>query len=124
LGPSLVSQAGVALGLAASIQLDFQGTLFEAEGQLILATITGTVIILEVIGPILVKWAIEKADECYKKEGAVCEDEDDTKGPNIFVPPPKKTPLKSTSRRFSSSYLDHVKTETEPSQKLQEYIKQ
>ncbi|MHA2334752.1 MAG: cation:proton antiporter [Candidatus Hodarchaeales archaeon] len=63
LGLCLFSQAGVALGLAAQIYSDFQGTPAAVEAGLILTTITGTIVIVQLIGPLLVKWAIHRAGE-------------------------------------------------------------
>lgn len=65
LGISLMSQAGVALGLAAQIYHDFQGSTTEAAETafLIFSTITATTIILQIIGPIMVKWAIHQSGE-------------------------------------------------------------
>ncbi|NPD88967.1 MAG: cation:proton antiporter [Asgard group archaeon] len=63
LGFTLFSQAGVALGLAVSIDSRFRGTLYEEQANLILTTITGTIIIVQIIGPLLVRWAIHRAGE-------------------------------------------------------------
>lgn len=67
LGWCLMSQAGVALGLAAKVQSDFQGTIAAADAVLIFTTITATTIILQIIGPILVKWAINSSGEGMDK---------------------------------------------------------
>ncbi|MFW9998221.1 MAG: cation:proton antiporter [Candidatus Odinarchaeota archaeon] len=63
LGFCLFSQAGVALGLAAQIFEDFQGTQAAAEAGLVLSTITGTIVVVQLIGPLLVKWSIHRAGE-------------------------------------------------------------
>ena len=63
LGFTLFSQAGVALGLAVSIDETFQGTIYADHAHLIFTTITGTIVIVQLIGPILVRWAIHKAKE-------------------------------------------------------------
>ncbi|MHA1169746.1 MAG: cation:proton antiporter [Candidatus Hodarchaeales archaeon] len=63
LGFCLFSQAGVALGLAAKIYSDFQGTQAAVEAGIVLSTITGTIVIVQFIGPLLVKWAIHRAGE-------------------------------------------------------------
>ena len=63
LGFTLFSQAGVALGLAVNIDSTFKGTIYETQANLILTTITGTIIIVQIIGPLLVRWAIHRAGE-------------------------------------------------------------
>ncbi len=63
LGFTLFSQAGVALGLAVSIEETFRGTAYESHAHLIFTTITGTIIIVQIIGPLLVRWAIHRAGE-------------------------------------------------------------
>lgn len=63
LGFCLFSQAGVALGLAVQVYDEFIGTILETEAKLILTTITGTVLIVQIIGPVMVKWAIHSACE-------------------------------------------------------------
>ncbi|MCG3227223.1 MAG: cation:proton antiporter [Candidatus Heimdallarchaeota archaeon] len=63
LGFTLFSQAGVALGLAVSIAATFRGTIYESQANLILSTITGTIIIVQIIGPLLVRWSIHRAGE-------------------------------------------------------------
>ena len=77
LGFCLFSQAGVALGLAVEIDYAFQDINWIPPGQtlslaaqanLVLTTITGTIIIVQVIGPLLVRWAIHKAGEVAGKE--------------------------------------------------------
>ena len=67
LGFTLFSQAGVALGLAVSIEETFLGTIYESQAHLILTTITGTIIIVQIIGPLLVRWAIHRAGEAGGK---------------------------------------------------------
>jgi Kef-type K+ transport system membrane component KefB len=68
LGFTLFSQAGVALGLAVNIAAKFKDTLYEEQANLILTTITGTIIIVQIIGPLLVRWAIHRAGEVGEKE--------------------------------------------------------
>ncbi|MHA1401435.1 MAG: cation:proton antiporter [Candidatus Heimdallarchaeaceae archaeon] len=63
LGFCLFSQAGVALGLAAHIDAEFQGTIKATEAGLVLTTITGTILVVQIIGPLLVKWSIHRAGE-------------------------------------------------------------
>ena len=68
LGFTLFSQAGVALGLAVYIEETFRDTIYASQAHLILTTITGTIIIVQIIGPLLVRWAIHKAGEAGEKE--------------------------------------------------------
>ncbi|MCK4972557.1 MAG: hypothetical protein KAS52_04495, partial [Candidatus Heimdallarchaeota archaeon] len=67
LGLCLFSQAGVALGLAVKIYNDFPASVYgeavHQQANLVLTTITGTIIIVQIIGPLLVRWAIHKAGE-------------------------------------------------------------
>ncbi|MEJ2749362.1 MAG: cation:proton antiporter [Anaerolineae bacterium] len=68
LGLSLLSQAGVAVGLAiaASCRFSVYGTIGELLGQTIINVITATTFIVQIIGPIGVKFAINRADEIGK----------------------------------------------------------
>ncbi len=71
LGFCLFSQAGVALGLAAQLYEKFQniGSDEAAEaGGVILTTIMGTILIVQIIGPLMVKWAIHGAGEIGQDE--------------------------------------------------------
>ncbi|MFX1513698.1 MAG: cation:proton antiporter [Promethearchaeota archaeon] len=71
LGFCLFSQAGVALGLAAQIYEEFHdlGSKEAAEaGSLILTTIMGTILIVQLLGPLMVKWAIHQAGEISQDE--------------------------------------------------------
>lgn len=122
LGPSLISQAGVALGLAASIETEFLGTVFEQEASMILTIITGTVIVLEIVGPLLVKWSIHKANETNRKVTS----ELLTEKPGITLNLPvtliqeEKSRSIETSKRFSAGYLSSIskrKSDIEKSQK-------
>lgn len=66
IGPGILSQAGVAIGLSLLIksELDAMGTPHAAAlGASIITTITATCIFFEVIGPICAKWALDKAGE-------------------------------------------------------------
>ena len=67
LGICLFSQAGVALGLAVKVFNDFPASVYgdavHQQAKLVLTTITGTIIVVQIIGPLLVKWAIHRAGE-------------------------------------------------------------
>jgi Kef-type K+ transport system membrane component KefB len=65
LGPCLLSQAGVALGLAVLISehLAQFGTEAAESGLFILNTITATTIIFQIFGPLAIKWAIDRSGE-------------------------------------------------------------
>ncbi len=76
IGFCLLTQGGVALGLAVHINTVFLGTIFEEQAKLVLAVVTGTILIVEIIGPLLVKWAIHRAGEVDKtdQQNGVIED--------------------------------------------------
>ncbi len=65
LGFGLLSQAGVAIGLAIASANRFSafGEAGEALGTLILSVITATTFVVQIIGPIFVKFAIRRAGE-------------------------------------------------------------
>lgn len=64
-GWALFTQAGVAIGLALSIQhqLSFVSQEAAAVGNLIVNVIAATTFIVQIAGPPIVKWAIERAGE-------------------------------------------------------------
>ena len=61
LGFGLLSQAGVAIGLAMVVQREFG--LYGELAAVTITTITATTIIMEIVGPVGVKYAITKAGE-------------------------------------------------------------
>lgn len=64
LGFAILSQAGVAIGLALLIQQQLSYIAgAEALGVLILSTVTATSIVFEIIGPLAAKYALNKAGE-------------------------------------------------------------
>ncbi len=76
LGLGILSQAGVAIGLALIVKHDFHGigrvvnpdsaaplTSGDQLGTIVLTTVTATCIVFEMIGPILTKFALQKAGE-------------------------------------------------------------
>jgi Kef-type K+ transport system membrane component KefB len=74
-GLGILSQAGVAIGLALIVKQEFQGigrtladggTTGDLLGATAITTITATCIFFEIIGPILTKVALEKAGEIPK----------------------------------------------------------
>jgi Kef-type K+ transport system membrane component KefB len=70
IGLGILSQAGVAIGLSliAKQQLDQLGTARAAAmGSAVIATVTATSVIFEIVGPILTKVALEKAGEMPQK---------------------------------------------------------
>jgi Kef-type K+ transport system membrane component KefB len=75
LGFGLLSQAGVAIGLAIASANRFSafGEPGEALGTLILSVITATTFVVQIIGPIFVKFAISRAGEIGKAK-ATAED--------------------------------------------------
>jgi len=68
IGFCLLTQGGVALGLAVHINTVFLGTIFEEQARIVLSVVTGTILIVEIVGPLLVKWAIHRAGEVDKKD--------------------------------------------------------
>jgi Kef-type K+ transport system membrane component KefB len=70
LGLGILSQAGVAIGLAIMVTKDFSphGELGADIGLLVVNTIAATTIIFEIIGPITTKIAIQKANEIGNRE--------------------------------------------------------
>jgi Kef-type K+ transport system membrane component KefB len=68
LGFGLLSQAGVAIGLAidASNRFSLYGDTGAALGRLVISVITATTFIVQIIGPIFVKFAITRAGEIGK----------------------------------------------------------
>ncbi|MCZ7543792.1 MAG: cation:proton antiporter [Anaerolineae bacterium] len=72
IGMALLSQAGVAVGLALSINQRFSayGGAAAALGAKVLTVITATTFVVQLVGPVLVKLAIARAGEIGQKEGA------------------------------------------------------
>lgn len=70
LGMGILSQAGVAIGLALIVKHEFAGLGLNNSGSYIgatvITTITATCIVFEIIGPILTKIGLEKAGEINK----------------------------------------------------------
>jgi Kef-type K+ transport system membrane component KefB len=95
LGLGLLSQAGVAIGLALSSASRFAayGPEGQALGSLIINVITATTFVVQIIGPISVKLAITRAGEVGR---ATLEDdawvsEGSTEGPHVLPPVPGET---------------------------------
>ncbi|MFP4047070.1 MAG: hypothetical protein ACLFT4_04835, partial [Bacteroidales bacterium] len=73
LGFGILSQAGVAIGLALIVKNRFMGlgpeindaglTMGDHIGNIVFTTITATSVIFEIIGPILTKYALKKSGE-------------------------------------------------------------
>ena len=72
-GLGILSQAGVAIGLALIVKQDFKGlgaiingqgiTNGDYIGAVVITTVTATCIFFEIIGPILTKYALTKVGE-------------------------------------------------------------
>jgi len=60
IGLGLLSQVGVAIGLAITVGREFPGTPL---GEIVITILMATTIITEIIGPVATKMAIKKADE-------------------------------------------------------------
>jgi hypothetical protein len=70
LGLSLLSQAGIAIGLALECRTRFAelGEEGAALGNLVLNVITATTLVVQIVGPIGVKLAISRAGEVGKAQ--------------------------------------------------------
>ncbi len=90
LGFGLLSQAGVAIGLALASASRFSqfGEEGKAFGSLIINVITATTFVVQIIGPISVKYAISRAGEIGKAKDS----EDDWASDAIPHPPPSENP--------------------------------
>jgi hypothetical protein len=73
LGLGLLSQAGVAIGLALNCECRFAelGPEGQALGSLVLNVITATTFIVQIIGPIGVKIAVQRAGEIGKARSMI-----------------------------------------------------
>lgn len=67
-GICLFTQGGVAIGLAMSISNNFShlGPAAKEAGTIIIAIVASTTFVVQLIGPLLVKWGIIKADEAFR----------------------------------------------------------
>jgi len=65
LGFGLLSQAGVAIGLVLSVanRFDVYGEAGRQLGQMVVNVITATTFVVQIVGPIMVKFAITRAGE-------------------------------------------------------------
>lgn len=65
LGLGILSQAGVAIGLALSVKQEFAelGPIGADVGNIVITTVTATSIIFEIVGPVLAKTGLRKAGE-------------------------------------------------------------
>jgi Kef-type K+ transport system membrane component KefB len=92
LGLGLLSQAGVAIGLALSSANRFSayGAEGQALGALIINVITATTFVVQIVGPICVKFAISRAGEIGMAtlEHDAWASEGSTEGPHVLPPMP------------------------------------
>ncbi len=90
LGLGLLSQAGVAIGLALSSAARFSayGEEGKALGGLVINVITATTFVVQIIGPICVKWAITRAGEVGRAalEHDAWASEGSLEGPHLLPP--------------------------------------
>ena len=90
LGLGLLSQAGVAIGLALSSANRFSGYGEEGQalGALIINVITATTFVVQIVGPICVKFAISRAGEIGRAalEHDAWASEGSTEGPHTLPP--------------------------------------
>jgi Kef-type K+ transport system membrane component KefB len=90
LGLGLLSQAGVAIGLAlaSSRRFSVHGPEGEALGALVINVITATTFVVQIVGPISVKWAISRAGEIGRAtlEHDAWASEGSTEGPHTLPP--------------------------------------
>jgi Kef-type K+ transport system membrane component KefB len=94
LGLGLLSQAGVAIGLALASAERFSayGPEGQALGALIINVITATTFVVQIVGPICVKQAIRRAGEIGRGtlEHDAWASEGSTEGPHVLPPIPVK----------------------------------
>jgi Kef-type K+ transport system membrane component KefB len=76
LGMGILSQAGVAIGLALIVKYEFSplGTEGARIGSAVITTVTATCIFFEIIGPILTKIALKKSGEIPADQGPADQD--------------------------------------------------
>jgi Kef-type K+ transport system membrane component KefB len=90
LGLGLLSQAGVAIGLALASSRRFAGYGPEGEalGALVINVITATTFVVQIAGPICVKWAIRRAGEIGRAtlEHDAWVSEGSAEGPHMLPP--------------------------------------
>jgi Kef-type K+ transport system membrane component KefB len=90
LGLGLLSQAGVAIGLALASASRFSGYGQEGQalGALIINVITATTFVVQIVGPICVKLAISRAGEIGRAtlEHDAWASEGSTEGPHVMPP--------------------------------------
>ena len=90
LGLGLLSQAGVAIGLALASSRRFSsyGSEGEALGALVINVITATTFVVQIVGPISVKWAISRAGEIGRAalEHDAWVSEGSAEGPHMLPP--------------------------------------
>jgi len=70
IGFALYSQAGIALGLGTNLYFDLKnlGTVGADIGVKIMNTLIPATLVLLIIGPIMVKYALKRSGEIYKEE--------------------------------------------------------
>ena len=96
LGLGLLSQAGVAIGLALNSASRFgaYGDAGQALGALVINVVTATTFVVQIIGPVCVKLAISRAGEIGRAtlEHDAWASEGSTEGPHVFPPIPIEFP--------------------------------
>ena len=108
LGLGLLSQAGVAIGLALASSRRFSayGPEGEALGALVINVITATTFVVQIVGPISVKWAISRAGEIGRAtlEHDAWVSEGSVDGPHTLPPmDPEVKPDEQSDRSISSA---------------------
>ena len=107
LGLGLLSQAGVAVGLALASSRRFSayGPEGEALGALVINVITATTFVVQIVGPISVKWAISRAGEIGRAalEHDAWVSEGSIEGPHTLPPVDEKVQHHEQSDRSVSS---------------------
>jgi Kef-type K+ transport system membrane component KefB len=116
LGLGLLSQAGVAIGLALASAERFSayGPEGEALGTLIISVITATTFVVQIIGPISVKLAISRAGEIGMAtvEHDAWASEGSTEGPHVLPPVPADgLPLKDQQPTTRPLSVDNRRNE-------------
>jgi Kef-type K+ transport system membrane component KefB len=109
LGLGLLSQAGVAIGLALASASRFSayGPEGVALGALIVNVITATTFVVQIVGPICVKFAITRAGEVGMAtlEHDAWASEGSTEGPHVMPPLPKNGYVEPNASQSQSKQL-------------------
>ena len=97
---TLLTQAGVSLGLASEVGMSFPGW-----GRAIQTSIIACVLINQLVGPVLFKYALKKVGEAGKDKGGENEFDEDAEIPDaIFVGPPGLPTMTAAARLMQGGW--------------------